>query len=85
MGFELRRDPRAEAAQVLEDPLLAGVRRPEQREKHVEGAGQEGRRPVLVHEFLDGTLGVSFQGRLLARFDRAGQFLRKGVPPAKAA
>jgi hypothetical protein len=28
--------------------------------------------PVLVHEFLDETLGVSYQGRLVARFDRAG-------------
>ncbi len=28
--------------------------------------------PVLVHEFLDGTLGVSFQGNVLARFDRDG-------------
>jgi hypothetical protein len=28
--------------------------------------------PVLVHEFLDDTLGVSYQGRLVARFDRAG-------------
>ena len=41
--------------------------------------------PVLVHEFLDDTLGVSFQGRLLGRFDRAGLLLRKGVPTAKAA
>jgi hypothetical protein len=28
--------------------------------------------PVLVHEFLDGSLGVSFQGKVLARFDRDG-------------
>lgn len=41
--------------------------------------------PVLVHDLLDGTLGVSFQARLLGRFDRSGQLLRKGVPPAKAA
>jgi hypothetical protein len=26
--------------------------------------------PVLVHEFLDDTLGVSYQGQLVARFDR---------------
>src|SRR5512139_53356 len=31
--------------------------------------------PVLVHEFPEGTLGVSYQGRLLARYDRAGQLL----------
>jgi transposase len=28
--------------------------------------------PVLVHEFLDGTLGVSFQGKVLARYDSNG-------------
>lgn len=36
--------------------------------------------PVLVHEFLDGNLGVSFQGRLLARYTREGNLL-----PARAA
>jgi hypothetical protein len=36
--------------------------------------------PVLVHEFPDGQLGVSYQGRLLARYTRAGQLL--AVPPA---
>jgi transposase len=29
--------------------------------------------PVVVHELLDGTLGVSYQGRLLARFGIDGQ------------
>ena len=28
--------------------------------------------PVLVHEFLDGNLGISYQGRLIARFTRNG-------------
>ena len=28
--------------------------------------------PVLVHELLDDTLGVSYQGRLVGRFDRTG-------------
>lgn len=28
--------------------------------------------PVLVHEFTNGTLGVTYQGRLLARFDALG-------------
>jgi hypothetical protein len=28
--------------------------------------------PVLVHRFLDENLGVSFQGRLIARFDAKG-------------
>jgi hypothetical protein len=28
--------------------------------------------PVIVHEFLNDTLGVSYQGRLLGRFDRMG-------------
>jgi transposase len=36
--------------------------------------------PVLVHEFPDGQLGVSYQGRLLARYTREGQLL--AVPPA---
>lgn len=30
---------------------------------------------VTVHEFPEGTLGVSYQGRLLARYTRAGQLL----------
>jgi transposase len=41
--------------------------------------------PVLVHEFLDATLGVSFHGRLLGRFGPDGVPLRKGVTPTKAA
>jgi transposase len=35
--------------------------------------------PVLVHEFPEGTLGVSYQGRLLARYARSGELLE--VPP----
>jgi hypothetical protein len=31
--------------------------------------------PVLLHEFLNDTLGVSYQGRLIARFNRAGDLL----------
>jgi hypothetical protein len=31
--------------------------------------------PVLVHEFPEGTLGISYQGRLLARYTRDGQLL----------
>jgi hypothetical protein len=41
--------------------------------------------PVLVHQFLDGTLGVSFQGTLVARYDRAGVLLRKGGKANQAA
>ena len=33
------------------------------------------RRPVLVHELLDDSLGVSFSGKLIARFDRQGTAL----------
>lgn len=33
--------------------------------------------PVVVHEFVDQTLGITFQGRLLARYSREGE-LRKG-------
>ena len=35
--------------------------------------------PILVHEFPDATLGVSYQGRLLARYDRTATLL---VAPA---
>jgi hypothetical protein len=31
--------------------------------------------PVLVHEFPEGTLGISYQGRLLARYTRDGELL----------
>jgi hypothetical protein len=34
--------------------------------------------PVLVHEFPEGTLGISYQGRLLARYTRDGQL--RSVP-----
>lgn len=34
--------------------------------------------PVLVHELLDGSLGVSYQGQLLARFTDGGELL---APP----
>jgi transposase len=32
--------------------------------------------PVLVHEFPDETLAISFQGNLLARYDRDGELLK---------
>lgn len=32
--------------------------------------------PVIVHEFLDGKLGVSYQGRLIARFTADGALVR---------
>jgi transposase len=31
--------------------------------------------PVLVHEFTDDSLGISYQGQLLARYDRAARLL----------
>jgi transposase len=37
--------------------------------------------PVLVHEFPEGTLGISYQGRLLARYSRDGQLLPTLAPP----
>jgi transposase len=37
--------------------------------------------PVLIHEFPDTTLGVSYQGRLLARYSRQGTLLE--APAAK--
>jgi hypothetical protein len=36
--------------------------------------------PVVVHEFPEGTLGISYQGRLLARYSRAGQLLLSVAP-----
>ena len=41
--------------------------------------------PVLVHEFPEGTLGVSYQGRLLARYTREGQLLSTPAPRRAAA
>jgi transposase len=36
--------------------------------------------PVTVHQFSDGNLGISYQGRLLARFDARGQTLQPTAP-----
>ncbi len=36
--------------------------------------------PVVVHEFPEGTLGISYQGRLLARYSRDGQLLPMVAP-----
>jgi hypothetical protein len=41
--------------------------------------------PVTVHEFLDDTVGVSFQGKVLARYDRHGQLQPKARRAEKAA
>jgi hypothetical protein len=40
--------------------------------------------PVLVHEFPEGTLGISYQGRLLARYARHGQLLPALAPRSAA-
>ncbi len=40
--------------------------------------------PVLVHEFPQGTLGISYQGRLLARYTATG-ILLPHTPPRRAA
>ena len=44
--------------------------------------------PVVVHEFSEGTLGISYQGQLLARYDRTGRLLpsasRRAVRPTTA-
>ena len=37
--------------------------------------GHFARCPVLVHGFTDGTLGVTYQGRLVGRFDGNGELL----------
>lgn len=40
---------------------------------------------VLVHEFTDHTLGISYQGRLLARYSRQGTLLETRPPRGKVA
>jgi transposase len=40
---------------------------------------------VTVHQFADGNLGISYQGRLLARYDAAGQPLHPSSDKARAA
>ena len=47
--------------------------------------GHFARCPVLVHVFIDGTLGVSYQGRLIARFARSGELLPTRSPTTVAA
>ena len=41
--------------------------------------------PVVVHEFTDHTIGVSYQGRLLATFDHQGDLLPRPKTRKKAA
>ena len=41
--------------------------------------------PVVVHEFTDGTLGISYQRHLLARFDQDGQLLVNSDQASSAA
>lgn len=41
--------------------------------------------PVLVHEFPDQNLGVSYQGRLLATYSQQGDLLTESKPKKKAA
>jgi transposase len=41
--------------------------------------------PVIVHQFPDGQLGVSYQGRLLASYDGAGQPLHPSPSKVRAA
>ena len=41
--------------------------------------------PVLVHEFPDETLGLSYQGRLLARYTAHGVLLEAPAAKGKAA
>jgi len=36
--------------------------------------------PVTVHQFSDGQLGISYQGRLLARYDCGGELLHPATP-----
>lgn len=40
---------------------------------------------VTVHEFPEGTLGISYLGHLLARYTRDGQLLQRPAPPRRHA
>jgi hypothetical protein len=40
---------------------------------------------VVVHEFLDGNVGVSFNGVLLARYNRQGELLTSSTAKKAAA
>jgi transposase len=40
--------------------------------------------PVTVHQFANGTLGISYQGRLLARYDAAGGLLHPASDKERA-
>jgi hypothetical protein len=39
--------------------------------------------PVTVHQFSDGNLGISYQGRLLARYDRDGELIHPTTAASK--
>jgi len=39
---------------------------------------------VTVHQFPQGTLGISYQGRLLARYSQRGELLHQAPPPRTA-
>jgi hypothetical protein len=41
--------------------------------------------PITVHQFSDGHLGISYQGRLLARYDRSGELLHPATNKVRAA
>ena len=41
--------------------------------------------PVTVHQFSDGNLGISYQGRLLARYDCEGELLHPATNKVRAA
>jgi hypothetical protein len=41
--------------------------------------------PVIVHEFLDGTLGISYQHRLLAQYTAAGELIKAHQKKGRAA
>jgi transposase len=41
--------------------------------------------PVTIHQFANGTLGISYQGRLLARYDAAGEPLLPNPKKERAA
>jgi hypothetical protein len=63
---------------VVFEHLLLQLSQPRTRAHYV-------RCPVFVHRFLDATLGVSFHGRLISRFDAKGGPLPLRSPTTVAA
>jgi len=85
VGLDLRLVLSAQHPRVVQNdstvrfgPLTLQLPRTRERPHYV-------RCPVLVHELPDDSLALSYQGRLLARYDRAGLLLEAPTPKGRAA